>query len=119
MGVKTKICERCKEEFPDSAYFYLNRICSKCFEGEREQVTSNRGEAIVKTKIKRIRERFLARIPEASKISDEEMMKIVDSTLYGAKIKLAIEWEDLKEGLKQELGDTLIGRFFRWMWGLK
>jgi hypothetical protein len=69
-------------------------------------------------KIERIRERFMVGIPPdaAAKVSDNEMMKIVNSTFFGARIKLAIEWDDLKTGLKHELGKTLIGRFFRWIW---
>jgi hypothetical protein len=74
-----------------------------------------------KTKTERIRERFMFGIPPdaAAKVSDEEMMEIVDSTLFGARIKLSIEWEDFKKGLKEELGNTLIGKFFRWIWRMK
>lgn len=67
----------------------------------------------MKTKTERIRERFMVGIPPdaAAKVSDAEMMVIVDSTFCGARIKLSIAWEDLMEAM----GNSFIGKVLRWM----
>lgn len=69
-----------------------------------------------KTKIERIREYFQMGIPSGvDEITEEQMMNIIDNTLWGAMIKLKIEWIDLTKAID----NTFIGKVVRKMGGPK